>query len=117
MLHGLRFDLSILIIINAVFFLVSLGMAFLACSRSLPTPFLPKPLSSSTVPFLLMNFADIAYYPFTGRRSGSQVFAYWDDLLAQSSQLIGQYWLGIVLSLLLGLVYMKLCMQQKNQAT
>lgn len=111
-LHGLRFDLSILILINALFFLASIFLAFSSAQPRCHRGFKKSFVALNSL-FLLTNFADMASYPFTGRRSGLEVFSYWEDLLQQSTQLFEQYWLAIALSLLFCAVYSKVCLQLK----
>ena len=94
-LHGLRFDLSALFMINAPMIIMALVLGFFIKKKPTYTLFRATFLLLN-IPFLASNIFDIAYYPFTGKRTGKEAFIYFNDLMQQSGQLIGQYWLGIV---------------------
>ena len=90
--HGLRFDLASLMMINAPLLLLVL----IASPIKRFSPALPKLMSIwfllSNIPLLLSNFSDAAYFPFTGRRSGLEVAAMLPDMMDQTRQLFGQFW-------------------------
>ncbi|WP_299017022.1 LTA synthase family protein [uncultured Photobacterium sp.] len=91
-LHGVRFDLASIAMINApLLLLVFLLSPFKAVVNRLPK-FIFYFFLLLNIPFLLSNFADIAYFPFSGRRSGLEVMALAPDLIDQGQQLAGQFW-------------------------
>lgn len=91
-MHGVRFDLSSIAMINAPLLLLLLLLSpFKAAINWLPRFTLTFFLLLN-IPFLLSNFADIAYFPFSGRRSGFEVMALAPDLIGQGWQLAGQFW-------------------------
>lgn len=106
-LHGLRFDLSALLLINVPLIIITLILGFFIQKKPTYTV-LRGTFLFLNIPFLASNIFDIAYYPFTGKRTGKEAFTYFNDLIQQSEQLIGQYWLGIIGFLLAILVCIRL---------
>ncbi|WP_345070553.1 LTA synthase family protein [Hymenobacter fastidiosus] len=103
--HGLRFDVSAILLLNVPFLLFSLipaaGPAWQKLLRAL---FL---LLNSLG--LALNLIDTQYFKFIGRRTSNELFTITGDIGRQAGQLVGQYWflflpfLGLLL--LLGYFY------------
>ncbi|WP_347158617.1 LTA synthase family protein [Pontibacter chitinilyticus] len=107
-LHGLRFDLSALTIINAPFILLSV----LPLGNTLHPGYqrLLKVLYLFTnAPFIALNLMDVEYFKFIGKRSSNEIFTITNDIADQFGQLIGHYWYLVlalvVLLVLLALLY------------
>ncbi|WP_299708270.1 LTA synthase family protein [uncultured Pontibacter sp.] len=89
--HGLRFDVASLVIINSLFILLSL----------LPHGNLQHPVYQRTLqwlfvltnaPFIALALADVEFFKFIGRRSGNEILTITGDVLGQLGQLAGYYW-------------------------
>jgi len=102
-IHGLRFDLSALMAINALLIIVLLLTSFWFEFKSRHMNIIRGLFWIFNLPMLLINFADIIYYPFSGRRSGVEVFDYMNDFSEQSGQIIQQY-SGMVAALIISCV-------------
>jgi phosphoglycerol transferase MdoB-like AlkP superfamily enzyme len=95
--HGLRFDLAAISLCLAPWLLTSIPLyvfqfkkAFILFTKCY-WPLLPILLIAS-------NIGDSLYFPFTGRRSGIEVFTFAQDLKDQGFQLLIQYWLIALIS-------------------
>lgn len=89
--HGLRFDVAALVVINSLFILLSL----------LPHGNLQHPSYQKTLrwlfvltnaPFIALALVDVEFFKFIGRRSGNEVLTITGDVLAQLGQLASYYW-------------------------
>ena len=100
-LHGLRFDLSALALINLPFVVLSL----LPREKIFRTPTYQRWLllvyAAINVPFFFVNLIDIEYYKFVGRRTTNEIFTITADILDQGGQLARNYWYFIVIEVLL----------------
>lgn len=104
-IHGLRFDLASLAMINAPLLLILLLCSPFKCLSPYLNKFTTWWFLLSNVPFLLTNFADAAYFPFSGRRSGPEISAMLPDLWDQAAQLFTQFWyLILVVIIFIGLL-------------
>jgi len=106
-LHGLRFDLATITLCLAPWLLISLLLYVFNWQRSLVLfgkIYWPLP------PLIIItsNVADALYFPFTGRRSGPEVFSFSQDLADQAGQLLSQYWLLAAVSVVSVIVFVKL---------
>ncbi|MCJ8300872.1 MAG: sulfatase-like hydrolase/transferase, partial [Pseudomonadales bacterium] len=108
--HGLRFDLATVTLCLAPWLLLSLLLYIFNWQRTLVLfskfywPLIPLVIIAS-------NVADALYFPFTGRRSGPEVFSFSQDLADQAGQLLQQYWLLAALSVLAVLLFIKLSLR------
>jgi phosphoglycerol transferase MdoB-like AlkP superfamily enzyme len=95
--HGLRFDTSAILLLGAPSFIfvylgfrgpVWKGLRIIFCVLAL-------------APAIVLNVFDAEYFKFTGKRAGLDVLAFQADALAQSRQLLAQYWflIGLVIVL------------------
>ncbi|MDX5481214.1 MAG: LTA synthase family protein [Hymenobacteraceae bacterium] len=117
-LHGLRFDLAAIAIINAPFILLSLfphgNTSHKTFQRVLQALFILV-----NVPFIALAVADVEFFKFIGKRSGNEILTITGDIGNQLSQLVGYYWylvLGFAaLVALLAKVYPKLKKTQVKQ--
>ncbi|WP_276496997.1 LTA synthase family protein [Pontibacter litorisediminis] len=102
--HGLRFDLAALLIVNGLFILLSLlpvgNTLHPAYQRVLKWVFI-----LCNAPFIALAVVDVEFFKFIGRRTSNELLSITDDIATQLVQLLGYYWylaLGIVL-LVIGL--------------
>ena len=110
MLHGIRFDLTTVSLCLAPWLLLSMLLYIMQWRQSfvlLSKCYLP------IVPIILIasNVADSLYFPFTGRRSGPEIFSLSQDIQQQSWQLLQQYWLVASGALLICLLTIRLCLR------
>ncbi|MGB1237566.1 MAG: LTA synthase family protein [Pseudomonadales bacterium] len=115
--HGVRYDLSVTTLLLAIWLLLAMPLylfklnPLIRYSGYLYLPILPAFIIASNVP-------DTLYFPFTGRRSGAEVFAFSQDISSQGIQLVEQYWLSAALSttaaLLAGYAVIKLVKTTPN---
>lgn len=104
--HGLRFDVAALVIINSLFILLSLlphgNLRHPAFERALLWLFV-----LTNVPFIALALADVEFFKFIGRRSGNEVLTITGDVLQQLGQLARYYWymglcfVGLVVAMVL----------------
>ncbi|SIQ88364.1 LTA synthase family protein [Pontibacter lucknowensis] len=100
--HGFRFDVAALVIINSLFILLSLlphgNLQHPAYQRVLQWLFV-----LTNAPFIALALVDVEFFKFIGRRSGNEVFTITGDVLGQLGQLASYYWyMGLVFA---GLVF------------
>jgi uncharacterized sulfatase len=90
-IHGLRFDMATLTMLNIPIILLSL------VPRKILPDFIYRPLTLASfmilnLPSLLANLGDIEYYKFTGRRSTAEIFDFHNEAQAQFGQFVFNYW-------------------------
>ncbi|WP_161891029.1 LTA synthase family protein [Pontibacter russatus] len=105
--HGLRYDVSALLILNSLFILLSL----LPVGNTLHPRYqqaLKWVFFVSNAPFIALAIADMEFFKFIGRRSGSELFSIGGDVAEQIGQLAGYYWYLVLGFLLLLLALLKL---------
>jgi phosphoglycerol transferase MdoB-like AlkP superfamily enzyme len=89
--HGLRFDVAALVIINSPFILLSLpphgNLWHTGYQRSLQWLFV-----LTNAPFIALALVDVEFFKFIGRRSGNEVFTITGDVMQQLGQLARYYW-------------------------
>ncbi|WP_242918532.1 LTA synthase family protein [Pontibacter liquoris] len=94
-LHGLRFDLSALTIINIPFVLFSLwpigNTLHSTYQRLLRILYLV-----TNAPFIALNLVDVEFFKFIGKRSTNEIFTIGGDIAEQAGQLLGYYWYMVV---------------------
>lgn len=103
--HGIRYDVSTLLIINSVFILLSL----LPMGNTLHPRFqqvLKWVFFLSNAPFIALALVDMEFFKFIGRRSSNELLTIGGDVAEQIGQLARYYWyLGLAFVLfLLGLI-------------
>ncbi|MHA6248112.1 LTA synthase family protein [Pontibacter sp. CAU 1760] len=94
-LHGFRFDVAAILVINSLFVLLSLlpvnNILHPRYQRTLKWVYL-----LSNAPFIALALADTEFFKFIGRRSGSELFSIAGDITEQTGQLLQYYWyLGV----------------------
>lgn len=88
---GLRFDVSILLAFNVVFFLpLAIGRFFDIPKAVYILNKLLFVLVNSTL--VALNLIDLEYFAFTGKRTGIEILGIKDDVANQVSQLLLNYW-------------------------
>ncbi len=91
--YGVLFDASILVVTHApLLLMVLLIHATSAHWHRYLTRLITTYLIVVDVPLLLAAFGDVAYFPFTGRRSTFAALELGGDLFHQFAQLSMQYW-------------------------
>ncbi|PRY07318.1 phosphoglycerol transferase MdoB-like AlkP superfamily enzyme [Pontibacter ummariensis] len=101
--HGLRFDIAAVLIINGLFILLSL----LPIGNTLAPTYqriLKWVFVLFNAPFLALALVDLEFFKFIGRRSSNELFTITDDIADQVGQLASYYWylgLGFILLLLI----------------
>lgn len=130
-LHGFRFDVAALFVLNAPFLLWLILP--LPCRQEqqqrLSAPRLSAPRLSAlrtacivlvNVPFLWLGIADAEYYKFTGKRSGADLAVFARDAFQQSASLVQQYWPLVLFALFQAVLFWLLArsvekvLQKKN---
>jgi phosphoglycerol transferase MdoB-like AlkP superfamily enzyme len=103
-LLGLRYDLSIIVLINV---LVVLASVF-------PTRYLEKTAYQKLIhylfvilnlPFIWLSIADFEYFKFIGRRTNFSILGIVRDATDQSVNLLGEYWHLSFLSLIFSILF------------
>ncbi|MCJ8167424.1 LTA synthase family protein [Pontibacter sp. E15-1] len=100
-LHGLRFDVSALLIVNSAFVFFSL----LPLGDTLQPKYqriVKWVYMLSNAPFIALALVDLEFFKFIGRRSSNELLTIGGDITEQLGQLVGYYWylgLGFVLLL------------------
>lgn len=105
--HGLRYDVSALLIINSVFILLSL-LPFGNTQHPRYQQVLKWVFFVSNAPFIALAIADVEFFKFIGRRSSNELLSIGGDVAEQIGQLAGYYWYLVVGFLLLLLALLKL---------
>jgi phosphoglycerol transferase MdoB-like AlkP superfamily enzyme len=102
--YGLRFDLSIVCIVNSLFVLLSI-LPFNFISKNNYQKFLKYLFLFSNIPLILMNLVDVELFKFRGSRSTYNILGMTGDIKDQSLQLVFNYWyLSLVATALIYLV-------------
>ncbi len=116
-LHGLRFDVASLCVLNAP--------VLLALILPVPAPRAGRwkmfgalraaSIVLLNVPFLWLGIADAEYYKFTGKRSGADLAVFAGDAAAQAASLAQQYWALVLIALVQGVfvVYVARFVEQR----
>ncbi|TGE29137.1 LTA synthase family protein [Hymenobacter metallicola] len=101
-LHGFRFDISAILLLNIPFLLLSLVPNFSrGWQRGLRGVYLVLNALG-----LAINLIDSIYFKFIGRRTSNELFTITGDIQRQAGQLVGHYWfLLIPFCLLFGLLW------------
>ncbi|TDO96951.1 LTA synthase family protein [Marinomonas balearica] len=113
--HGVRFDLSLSALINApllIFLLLTIWFNKLT-QVNLKCIFLYFIVVD--IPALIINVVDSAYFPYTGRRSGPEVFAMAGDLASQFPEILFVYWQYIAISFVVFVIFTWLFLKLKER--
>ncbi|PYF82948.1 phosphoglycerol transferase MdoB-like AlkP superfamily enzyme [Marinomonas alcarazii] len=100
LIHGLRFDLSAIALLNAPLLLLLFVSIWFRVLLATNMKLIFCYLFVVNVSAVVINFIDTVYFPYTGRRSGPEVFSMANDVVSQLPELIFVYWwylLGTVL--------------------
>jgi phosphoglycerol transferase MdoB-like AlkP superfamily enzyme len=101
-LHGIRFDLVILLLTNLPVIVLTLATPWVPPSAARPLRLLSGVLFVVlNVPGLVMNLVDTGCYPFFGRRSTLNLLELGGDIRRQTGQLLAQYWFLFLIGLVL----------------
>ncbi len=105
--HGLRFDLSTILMINGVFILLCLAAPAWLFYKKAFQKLLKFLFIGLNFPCLLASIADAEYYKFTGQRMNLDVLLFRSEATKQMDQFLVNYWYLMVLSLgLLGALFL-----------
>ena len=103
--YGLLFDISALVYINILFIILHI----------VPNPFREKKFYQWTLRILFvitngvgifLNFMDFGYFHFSGKRTGSEILKYVDDIKPLIAQYLRDYWyLALLVILFFWMMY------------
>jgi phosphoglycerol transferase MdoB-like AlkP superfamily enzyme len=88
---GLRFDLSIICMVNSLFIVLSI-LPFTFISKDGYQKFLKYLFLFSNIPLLIINLIDVELFKFRGKRSTYHILGMAGDIKDQFFQLIYHYW-------------------------
>ncbi|MCC9135932.1 LTA synthase family protein [Pontibacter silvestris] len=111
--HGLRFDVAALCIINSPFILLSLFPHGNTANKTYQQVLLVLFLLLN-MPFVALSLVDAEFFKFVGKRSSNEVFTITGDILDQLGQLIQYYLYLVLLFLLLVMAVAKAYPRQRN---
>lgn len=114
-LHGLRFDVAALCIINSPFVLLSLFPHGNTGNRIYQRVLLVLFLVLN-MPFVALALVDLEFFKFIGKRSSNEVFTITGDILDQIGQLITYYWYLLLLFVLLIIAVVSVYPKQKHSS-
>lgn len=100
LLHGLRFDLSAIALLNTPLLLFLIGLVWFRALIAFNTIVVFGYLLLVNSTAIIINLIDAAYFPYTGRRSGPEIFSMASDVASQFPQIISTYWEYVIASLL-----------------
>ena len=103
-LHGIRFDLSILIIINAVFIFFS-ALPFRFTEHKIYQTILKTLFLILNIPFIILNLIDLEYFKFTGKRVTADIINISNDVADQLLQLSIHFWYMSLLSIIFAILF------------
>jgi phosphoglycerol transferase MdoB-like AlkP superfamily enzyme len=105
-IHGIRFDLSILLSANALWYLL----------MTLPYPWLQNKLYQQllrmlfyivNIALICMNLIDVGYFKFTGKRTGPEILSIRNDVGDQIIQIVLNYFYLVAISIVLAWALIK----------
>ncbi len=91
-LHGIRFDLSTLLMLNLFLFLCIVLVSQKVFLQSRYQNFLRGVFLVFNFPFVLANLADAEYYKFTGHRMNLDILFFHSEAAHQLDQFLIHYW-------------------------
>lgn len=115
LMHGLRFDLSAIALLNAPLLLLLFVSIWFRALLATNMKLIFLYLFVVNVSAIVINFIDTAYFPYTGRRSGPEVLSMANDVVSQLPELIFVYWWYLVGSVLIFWIYFVAFRKLKRQ--
>ena len=115
LMHGLRFDLSAIALLNTPLLLLLFVSLWFRALLDTNLKVIFCYLFVVNVSAIVINFIDTVYFPYTGRRSGPEVFSMANDVVSQLPELIFVYWWYLVGSVLIFWVYLAALRKIKRQ--
>ena len=100
-LHGLRFDASVILLINLPFVALSLFIPEKVVAAKSFQKWLLVLYGAINIPFFYLNLIDTEYFKFIGRRTTNELFTITQDIKEQAGHLILDYWYFFVATILL----------------
>ena len=95
-LHGLRFDLAAIFLLNVPLILLSLILP----EKGRWPYFLTHGLFLVlNLPFIFINLIDLEYFKYTGKRMGLDIFIIKNETMNQFDQFLNNYWFLVLLSI------------------
>jgi len=114
-LHGLRFDISSILLINLPFIALSIFTPEDILNTKTFQKWLKVLYGIINIPFFYVNLTDIEYFQFIGRRTTNELFTITQDIREQADHLFLDYWYYFVATLLLGFLLTKFYPVYRNQ--
>ena len=110
-LHGLRFDLAALFLLNSPLILLS----FVLPNKNRWAHYLTHGLFLIlNLPFIFANLIDLEYFKYTGKRMGLDIFIIKNEAMNQFDQFLKNYWELVCLAFCLALVLHVLGQKKKG---
>lgn len=112
---GIRFDASVLFLLNFPFIIFSL----------LPGRFVSSPkyqyglkvfFYSVNIPAIFFNLIDLEYFKIKNKRTTAEILGISNDVLEQSGQLLSYYWYIILIGLVLTFILVKMYPNENGNA-
>ena len=95
-LHGIRFDLAAIFLLNCPLIILSLILP----DKNRWTHFLTYwPFLLLNLPFIFINLIDMEYFKYTGKRIGLDIFIIKNEAIGQLDQFFKNYWFLIPIAL------------------
>ena len=111
-LHGLRFDLAAIFLLNSPLILLS----FVLPNKNRWAHFLTHGLFLIlNLPFIFANLIDLEYFKYTGKRMGLDVFIIKNEAINQFDQFLKNYWELVCLAFFLALILHVLGQKKKGR--
>ncbi|TAH25183.1 MAG: LTA synthase family protein [Cytophagales bacterium] len=88
---GLRFDISVVLLINSIYIAILLFPIKLV-TRDGVQLLLKSIYFLINIPLLIINLADVPYFSFKGKRTTFEIIGIAEDVIAQIGQLTIHYW-------------------------
>lgn len=103
--HGLRFDLAAIALLNVPLLLCLFFLVWFHRLAKLSISIVLLYLLFVDVPAIIINLVDTIYFPYTGRRSGPEVFSMVNDVKSQMPELIFVYYGYLIASIATFVLY------------
>ncbi|BFM48048.1 sulfatase-like hydrolase/transferase [Marinomonas sp. THO17] len=104
-IHGVRFDASLIAILNAPLLIYLFFSIWFSRIEKFNINVIYYYCFLVTLPALIINIIDIAYFPYSGKRSGPEVFSMLNDLSTQCPEVIYTYWVYVLFSFIAIILY------------
>lgn len=115
LIHGLRFDLAAIAILNSALLLLLTVTIWFRILSKMNMLLVLVCLFLVNVTAIVINFVDTVYFPYTGRRSGPEVLSMTHDVVSQLPELIFVYWWYVIGSIAIYLGYLVLFLKLKKR--